>query len=394
MIFIGILLAITAAGVGTISKQLIAASTYYKKPWLFHLGASMNIAVGPVVDASAYAFAPQVIVAPFACLDVIFNALSAPYTLHWQNEVLTKVHVIGSGLVATGAVLSSIFADAENEVYSVSELEHQLLRPASIIYLSTELTAIICVNVLLRRGLLSPRIRGISLGVIAGILMGNVFFMKGLIGFLRIGIGQGDWTAFLHVTPYICLVCAAGGAVVGHIFMRKGLGEYKGVFMVTIFEGAHITAACLSGCVVMSEMSGAPWWRYLTYWSSVLMIVAGLVVINTKAADSSMGKTGSHHIAQNFVEEEKDSLKSGAAPAPIGHELDDQEGLELEMGNSVDEGYAKQAQPDSSKSNEILPTRDNKGESGETESNVSTSTPEGDLPNSQDNFPEAPVFIG
>lgn len=59
MIVVGIFLAILAAAIGTTSKQLIAASEHWKKPWLFHCGASMNILLGPVVDASAYAFAPQ-----------------------------------------------------------------------------------------------------------------------------------------------------------------------------------------------------------------------------------------------------------------------------------------------------------------------------------------------
>jgi hypothetical protein len=404
MIIIGIFLAVLAAALGTTSKQLIAASTHYKKLWLFHLGAGMNIAVGPIVDASAYAFAPQVIVAPFACLDVIFNALTAPYTLKWQGEVLTRVHVIGSGLVAAGAVFTSVFADASNEVYTVDELEHQLLRPASIIYLSTELSAIITVNVLLKRGLMNPQIRGISLGVVAGVLMGNVFFMKGLLGFVRRGIQHGDWSAFIHLTPYVCLVCAVCGAVVGHIFMRKGLGEYKGVFMVTIFEGAHITAACLSGCIVMSEMSGATWWKYIMYWCGVSLIISGLLVINTKAAESKMAKPGGNfHIAQNFVDEDL-ALKDNVDPSPIGNEFDpspDQRDMEIDMVVDAETGMeGKTSSTDDGR--EVSPARDGKGETGETQSNVSTSTPEGELPeatpngnsNSPENAAEAPVFSG
>lgn len=322
MIFIGILLEITAAALGTLSKQLIAISEHLKKPWLFHIGATINIAVGPIVDASAYAFAPQVIVAPFACLDVIFNALTAPYTLKWQNEKLTKVHLIGTGFVAAGAVLTSVFADAENEVYTVYELESQLLRPESLIYLSTEFFLILVATLLLRRDLLSSRVRGISLGVIAGVLMGNVFFMKGLIGLIRHSLETGEVEAWVRVTPYICLIAAAGGAIVGHMFMRKGLGEYKGVFMVTIFEGAHIAAACLSGCVVMSEMSGAAWWRYVSYWASVLMITVGMLAINTAAADSKMGR--SFHIAQSFTEDdEKNALKGAESSVHVGRVLDD-----------------------------------------------------------------------
>lgn len=328
LVLVGILLEITAAALGTLSKQLIAISEHLKKPWLFHLGASINIAVGPVVDASAYAFAPQVMVAPFACLDVIFNALTAPYTLKWQNEKLTKWHIMGTGCVAAGAVLTSVFADADNEVYDVRQLEEQLLRPESVTYLSLELVSILVATLLLKRDVLRPRLRGISLGVVAGVLMGNVFFMKGLIGLIRHSMETGEVEAWVRVTPYICLICAAGGAIIGHMFMRKGLGEYKGVFMVTIFEGAHISAACLSGCVVMSEMSGAEWWRYVCYWASVGLIIGGMLAINTAAADAEMGKAKTFHIAQSFAEGEQDALKENVevpAVGPVGRVLDDYE---------------------------------------------------------------------
>lgn len=328
MIVVGILLAVLAAALGTTSKQLIAASEHLKKPWLFHLGAGMNIFVGPFVDASAYAFAPQVVVAPFACLDVIFNALTAPYTLRWQQERLTHLHIQGTALVAIGAVFTSIFAAVDNKIYTVRELEEQLfLRPTSLVYIFTELTAIAVVNLMLKKRLFGPEFRGISLGVIAGILMGNVFFLKGLIGIIQMTASTGDFSAWLRPTPYILAAAAGCGAVYGHIFMRKGLGEYKGVFMVTIFEGAHISAACLSGCVVMEEMVGAPVWQYIMYWLSVLAIVLGMLVINMAATDAVIEGKGKFHIAQHFAEveqEEDGTVLPARAPAiAIGRPLED-----------------------------------------------------------------------
>lgn len=247
-----------------------------------------------------------VIIAPFACLDVIFNALVAPYTLHWQNERLTKAHIQGTSMVALGAVFTSVFANVDNKIYSVRELEDQLFfRPTSVCYLGIELAAILTANFLLKKKLLSPQIRGISLGVIAGVLMGNVFFLKGLIGIIQTTASTGQWDAWLRPTPYILATCAAGGAVTGHIFMRKGLGEYKGIFMVTIFEGAHISAACLSGCIVMEEMVGSPEWKYVMYWLSVATIIGGMLIINVKATsaqiDPSKGSKNEpkFHIAQS-----------------------------------------------------------------------------------------------
>mmetsp|Transcript_35167 Transcript_35167/g.75857 ORF Transcript_35167/g.75857 Transcript_35167/m.75857 type:complete len:402 (-) Transcript_35167:198-1403(-) len=326
MIVIGIFLAVLAAALGTTSKQLIAASEHLKKPWLFHLGASMNILLGPIVDASAYAFAPQVIVAPFACLDVIFNALTAPYTLHWQNEKLTKSHLQGTAMVALGAVFTSVFASADNKVLTVYELEDQLFfRPTSLAYLALELAAIASASLALKKRWMSPQFRGVSLGVIAGVLMGNVFFLKGLIGIIQTTASTGDFHAWLRPTPWVLAACAAGGAIGGHMFMRKGLGEYKGVFMVTIFEGAHISAACLSGCVVMEEMVGVAPWRYITYWCSVGGIVGGMFVINKKAAEAQI--EGKFHIAQSFAEVSGDEEEGGHVRATTFGKLEDNDTL-------------------------------------------------------------------
>mmetsp|Transcript_67199 Transcript_67199/g.160993 ORF Transcript_67199/g.160993 Transcript_67199/m.160993 type:complete len:409 (+) Transcript_67199:73-1299(+) len=303
LIPVGILLEILAAAIGTTSKQLIAISAHLHRPALFHLGAGMNILVGPVVDASAYGFAPTVIVAPFACLDVIFNALTAPYTLHWQHEKLTKAHFCGCGLVFCGAVLTAIFADADYEVMDVHALEAQLLRPASVAYLGAELLLMASAIFALKRGLFSPMVRGVALGVIAGVLMGNVFFVKGFIGLVRLSFHDGDAEAWLRPTPYVMIACAAAGALLGHVFMRKGLAEYKGVFMVTIFQGAHIAAACLSGSVVMSEMADVPWWQRCLYWSSFCLIVAGMLIINTAAPEAQLEK--GFHLQQDEIEEAK-----------------------------------------------------------------------------------------
>lgn len=305
MIITGILLEILACALGTTSKQLIAYSEHVGKTWIFHLGAGMNIFVGPVVDASAYAFAPQVVVAPFACLDVIFFALTAPYTLSWQNEQITKLHIAATFFVASGAICTAFFGSVTDRVLSVYELEAQLTRTASLAYLTVEAVAIVTISLSLHTSLLSPAVRGISLGVIAGMLMGNVFCVKGFIGIVRLSIASKDVTPWLRPTPYVLIGAAAGGAILGHVFMRKGLGEYKGVFMVTIFQGAHITSACFSGCVVMSEMAHAPWWRYLFYWVGVSMIVTGMVLINKNAMDAKLaqkflgaqalkGESGSH----------------------------------------------------------------------------------------------------
>mmetsp|Transcript_8623 Transcript_8623/g.24210 ORF Transcript_8623/g.24210 Transcript_8623/m.24210 type:complete len:324 (+) Transcript_8623:52-1023(+) len=289
MIITGIALAITAAALGTVSKQLIAASEYYRESYMFYLGACLNAVVGPAVDASAYAFAPQVIVAPFACLDVILFAITAPVTLRWQKERLTYMHFVAVLLVTIGAMHTSGYGELTDDLMSIRDLEKQIFfRPTSLAYMSFELMLVLAVLSSLRQGHTHPAVRGISLGIVAGMLMGNVFFTKGLLDIIRQSISSGDASAWMRPTPYFLLLATLGGPFCGHLLMRKGLAEYKGVFMVTIFEGAHIVAACLSGCIVMEEMADATWHRYKRYWFGVVLIVSGLVTINIAANDARL----------------------------------------------------------------------------------------------------------
>merc|ERR1719148_388853 len=103
--------------------------------------------------------------------------------------------------------------------------------------------------------------------------MGNAFLVKGLVDLIRYSIEEGDWTAFTNVTPYFLLLGAVSCSILGTFFMQSGLRQYKGIYMVTIFEGAHITFACLSGAIVMREMSESVWTDWLAYWSSVGCII-------------------------------------------------------------------------------------------------------------------------
>jgi len=314
-ILLGIMLEICAAALGTISKQLIATSARVNKRWIFQLGAFLNIVVGPVVDASAYAFAPSVIIAPFSCLDVIFNALTAPYTLRWQNERLTTAHCIGTVLVASGASLTAIFGvQRKEEELDVYKLEALLRRPAALLYMFAELLAVVVMAISLQKQRMPSVLRGPALGVLAGVLVGNVFLVKGFTGLVRYSWVHKSLDAWIRPTPYCLILLAVVAALGGQVFLRKGLAEFKGVFMVTIFEGAHVVAACMSGSIVMMELEGLAWMNFFGYWVSVALIVMGIVVINRNAGEAqiqgaaSFVSNHSQLIEGSFLEERDISL--------------------------------------------------------------------------------------
>jgi len=283
---LGIGLEVTAAALGTVSKQMIASTENMRRPRLkrgvLGMGIFLNVLVGPLVDATAYAFAPQTVIAPFASLDVIFNACTAPLTLQWQGERLTWKHLLAALLVTGGASLAAVFGQDESSTLDQFELNRQLLRWHSLVYFIVEGVVVMIAVTLIKR---DGRMKGLALGGVAGVLMGNVFLVKGFVGLLRIAISDDDWSAFETPTPWVLLFGAVIGSGLGTFFMQSGLRKYKGVYMVTIFEGMHITTACLSGDIVMSEMSQSSWRQYLLYWASISCIIGGIALINYISTD-------------------------------------------------------------------------------------------------------------
>jgi len=288
LIYLGVFLEVLAALLGTVSKQLIACTENggwsASKGCLLGCGFFLSFVVGPVVDAMAYAFAPQTIVSPFASLDVLFNAISAPCTLGFQKEHFTGMHLVATLLVTGGAAASAFFGPAHSTVLTSELIEREFSQPRALMYFALEVFIVGAAILVVRREE-GGRLQGIALGGVAGLLMGNAFLVKGFVSLLRTAIVTGIWDAFGGLLPYLLLVGALGGSALGAYFMQRGLRKFKGIYMVTILKGTSITCACLSGDIILNEMSRRSWQQWFAYWASIGVVLAGIVLINIVSKD-------------------------------------------------------------------------------------------------------------
>eukprot|EP00428_Durinskia_dybowskii_P020097 CAMPEP_0170213904 /NCGR_PEP_ID=MMETSP0116_2-20130129/6578_1 /TAXON_ID=400756 /ORGANISM="Durinskia baltica, Strain CSIRO CS-38" /LENGTH=279 /DNA_ID=CAMNT_0010464459 /DNA_START=353 /DNA_END=1190 /DNA_ORIENTATION=- len=126
--------------------------------------------------------------------------------------------------------------------------------------------------------------RGVALALMAGGIAGNMYFISAGLGLLRTSADTGDWSAWATWIPYPVLLGGILVAVTNIPFMTKALQEYEAIFVVTLFEGSHITVACVSGTWVLGELDGQPTAQSIVYFVCVLIIVAGLLVIQSTAA--------------------------------------------------------------------------------------------------------------
>lgn len=295
MLVLGVIFEVAATMVGTVGKQLVSYSGRVESKRRSHVlkvaGLFVTTLIGPVLDMAAYAFAPQAIIAPLNGLDIVWNTGSAPFTL---GEKLSCRHVVGSALVFIGAMMTSVLGPHHSQQETLAWVQETFLTLRFVFYMATFGGLLFASAVVLRtrpKGV-GDKARGVALGVTAGGIAGNMYFISAGLGMLRSSGDTGDWSAWANWLPYVVLVCGILVAVSNIPFMTKALQEYEAIFVVTLFEGSHIVVACVSGAWVLGEMDNEEPIRRCCYWLCVLIIVAGLLIIQSTAQGSQRLEEG------------------------------------------------------------------------------------------------------
>jgi len=319
--YVGILLEVVSTMSGTIGKQLIRASELLKKrnpaisSTTYYIGIAVNTVVGPILDMAAYSFAAQSLIAPFGGLDVVWNALLAPYTL---NEELTPRRAIGCALIVVGATMAGCFGNHLDAEYTVEYLEETFVNVRVLAYGSAFFAWFLFNRFVLMRKEVGSAIRGISLGCTAGTIAGNMFCVKAAVELIQRSIHEQDGEIWLHWLPYVSLLGAAFFALSNVVYMTRGLQEYETLFMVTIYEGSMIVSGCVSGAIVLLDMRGIESWRVGLYSLSVLIVISGMYVIFSQEKMSR----SSHLTGKASIVTEDILLNSNSGDATLMGKLD------------------------------------------------------------------------
>eukprot|EP00425_Heterocapsa_triquetra_P032398 CAMPEP_0195121170 /NCGR_PEP_ID=MMETSP0448-20130528/123629_1 /TAXON_ID=66468 /ORGANISM="Heterocapsa triquestra, Strain CCMP 448" /LENGTH=387 /DNA_ID=CAMNT_0040158637 /DNA_START=59 /DNA_END=1222 /DNA_ORIENTATION=- len=306
---------------GTIGKQLIRLSELRKRksPHLanmaFYSGIVVNTAVGPIIDMAAYSFAAQSLIAPFGGLDVVWNALLAPFIL---NEKMTFRRGLGCALIVAGTSMAGAFGNHTDSEYTIEYIEETVVNVRVLVYFCFFFLWFLVNRFFLMQQPVGSSIRGVSLGCTAGTLAGNMFCVKASIELIQRSIHEGEGEIWLHWLPYVMLAGAAFFALSNVVYMTKGLQEYEALFMVTIYEGSMIVSGCVSGAIVLLDLKGVEPWRVALYMTGVLIIVVGMYVIfSQEEMDKSSYTAGNASIATTEFRSSMSMLSGGSARHPL-----------------------------------------------------------------------------
>lgn len=134
-IFIGasfIIKKIALARLAAIGVRSSEGGYGYLKDWVWWLGLS-SMAIGEAANFLAYAFAPATVVTPLGALSIIVSSILGSYYL---DEKLNLHGKLGAILTILGSTVMVISAPKEPEIYALSQLETQVIRPGFLLYMT------------------------------------------------------------------------------------------------------------------------------------------------------------------------------------------------------------------------------------------------------------------
>jgi len=270
----------------------------------------------------SYAFAPQSVIAPLGGLDVVWNTITAPLTL---GETLTKSLFCGCVVITGGAIMTSLVGSHDSGDYTADVMQSIIIRPAVLVYLlAFGAWLLFNVLVLIPRSAApkgqpwtpGDRLRGLSLGMTAGSISGNMFCVKAFVEVVQDSIVRGTGEAWATWIPYVLLLGAVFFAVSNLYFLTKAMREYEALFMGAVFEGSLIISACISGAVVFCEMERLQSWQIGLYWAAILALVGGIVLVckgSKPAAEAEESALAGEQASEEPAEAEKSAASACGA---------------------------------------------------------------------------------
>jgi hypothetical protein len=236
--------------------------------WIFAM--IMVIFVGAVLSIVALAFASASLLAPFAGLSVMWSAVLAPPVL---GETLTKGDIQGAVLIVTGVAVIGLTADKTEKDYDYYSLIALYNSPSFIAYIIVLAFFSMFLYALSRKGGVW---RALCLGAVGGTLGGQQYFVKTISEL----VAANDWSIWKNFAAWAILFCTIGMATGGVALLNKGLREFSSLYIVAVYQSFLVLIGAVSGLCYFQEYKTMKAVQLVFYPFGLLLITAGVVVIN------------------------------------------------------------------------------------------------------------------
>lgn len=235
------------------------------------------------LEFTAFAIAPQSLIAPFAGLTIILNQIFAAILL---PEKITRVELLSTVFIVCGLVCIALAAGGGSKQYTYCHIIERYSEPDFFIP-SILLLAAIFVNWYFINYKDAPRVswercRPFMFAFIAAGF--NAFvqtFFKALAEMTRAAISDGE-KVFLTIYPYVHLVFAIGGGILVISYINRALAQYDTIVFTPLYICNLIVLSSLFGSIFYDEYKTYGYGQYVLWIAGMLLVCFGVAVLSFK----------------------------------------------------------------------------------------------------------------
>ncbi|KAI7884537.1 DUF803-domain-containing protein [Lichtheimia hyalospora FSU 10163] len=329
-LFIGLSFIITKKGLMNAQKRHGVSAAdgkhHYLRNWTWWAGMG-TMAVGEVLNFSAYSFAPAILVTPLGSLSVILGAIFASIFL---KETLGPIGRVGCLLSVVGSLIVVLHAPEDKNVTSIDELLFYALQPGFLFYCAM----VILISVFMIYWVV-PKYGKKNPFVYVSIcsLVGSVSVMSIKAFGIAVKLTFAGNNQFTHPSTYAFGIVVAVCIVTQMNYFNKALEQFSTNVVNPIYFVCFTTATITASTILFKGFNvDSPVY--------VISLIAGFIVIFTGVylLDSiARGGAGAHNNNSN-------THNGNSRNEDEEYLLDDEEALGLtELNDDSDEDRPRRA---------------------------------------------------
>ncbi|EPB82297.1 hypothetical protein HMPREF1544_10977 [Mucor circinelloides 1006PhL] len=299
-VFIGLSFIITKKGLINANKRHGTSAAdgkhNYLTNWTWWAGMG-TMAVGEVLNFSAYSFAPAILVTPLGAMSVILGAIFASIFL---KEKLGSIGKIGCLLSVVGALIIVLHAPEDKEVTSIDELLLYALRPGFMSYCAIVMAVSLFMiyKVAPKYGKRNPFIY-ISICSLVGSV--SVMAIKAFGIALKLTFAGNN--QFTHPSTYAFLIVVAVCIITQMNYFNKALEQFSTNVVNPIYFVCFTTATIAASAILFQGFNTNNPVNVVSLICGFIIIFTGVYLLDSIAR--SAGANGNENL---YKDEEDEGL--------------------------------------------------------------------------------------
>ncbi|KAG0189136.1 hypothetical protein DFQ28_003799 [Apophysomyces sp. BC1034] len=287
-VFIGLSFIITKKGLMNARKHHGVSAAdgkhHYLKNWTWWAGMS-TMAVGEILNFSAYSFAPPILVTPLGALSVILGAIFASIFL---KEKLGAIGKIGCLLSVAGALIVVMHAPEDREVTSIDELLFYALQPPFVMYCT-----IVVIVSLIMIYVIVPRYGKTNPFVYVSIcsLVGSVSVMAIKAFGIALKLTFAGNNQFKHASTYVFAVVVVVCIITQMNYFNKALEQFSTNVVNPIYFVSFTSATIAASAILYQGFNTDNSVNVVSLICGFVIIFAGVYLLDTIARGAGAGET-------------------------------------------------------------------------------------------------------